>query len=63
MKAEYRAIAKQLIKEFWIQFVLSINWSIYNILIASEEDNLFSVFLKNFGTSFFLLSLVFWSIQ
>jgi hypothetical protein len=59
MKAEYRAIAKQLIKEFWIQFVLSINWSIYNILIASEEDNLFSVFLKNFGTSFFLLSWFF----
>ncbi|MBO9699936.1 MAG: hypothetical protein J7604_06980 [Sporocytophaga sp.] len=59
MKPEHLAIIKQLIKEFWIQLVLSIAWSVYTVYNASERSDVISIFIKNFGTSFFLLSWFF----
>jgi hypothetical protein len=48
---------KQLLREFWLPFLLAGAWSVYNALaIVDPKTPGWAVFVKNFGPSFFLLS-------
>lgn len=48
-------ILKQMIKEFWFPFLVSIIWAIYATL-TSIETNTFKVFITALGPTFFLIS-------
>ncbi|AVI52191.1 hypothetical protein C5O00_13915 [Pukyongia salina] len=54
-----RKVFKQIIKEFWIQSLISILWGIYRVYFSEEEDNKFTVFISNFSAALFLLSWMF----
>lgn len=49
-------ILKQVLREFGIQFILSIVWAIYAFDNSSDNQNLILNFIKNFGACFFLTS-------
>jgi hypothetical protein len=49
----------QIFKEFWIQILLSVTWAVYKVCVASNSDNLISVFATNFSASIFLISWMF----
>ncbi|MBK0368625.1 hypothetical protein [Flavobacterium agrisoli] len=49
----------QIIREFWIQILLSFKWAVYKVCVASDSDNLISVFPTNFSASIFLISWMF----
>lgn len=59
-KTIYRKILWQLIKEFWLQFLLSICYALkISSYGADDEGNILLVFIKNFAACFFLLSWLF----
>ena len=47
---------RQVLKEFWIQVVISCVWALYNVQNLSSDKNLCLEFVKQFGVSFFLAS-------
>jgi hypothetical protein len=53
---------KQIVKEFWLQTLLSILWGLFKLKFAEPKENLISVFITNFSASLFLLSWMFGQI-
>jgi len=51
-----RKIFIQLVKEFWVQTILSILWSFYKLNSAQPTEDKISLFITNFSVAFFLLS-------
>ena len=46
---------KQLVREFWIPFLLAVAWTAFNIYATPQDRNLAGA-IKIFGASFFLIS-------
>lgn len=57
-----KKIIKQLVKEFWIQFIISILWAVWKINGELEISEITINFIANFGACFFLTSWFFGQI-
>ena len=53
---------RQVVKEFWVQTLISILWGLYKLNSASATDDKFSLFITNFSACLFLLSWMFGQI-
>ncbi len=49
-------IFKQFLKEFWIQFLISLAWAFFSIRDIASDKNIYVEFIKYFGSCFFLTS-------
>lgn len=57
-----KKVIKQVIREFWMQFVLSIVWGLYKIKGDFTGEKAVETFITNFGACFFLTSWFFGQI-